>query len=775
MRSILFINLFVLKRVGAWFWPDDSSWEDAKNQELHTLQGSEPSDENSKFRMEKDALAKKRLDHLRRSTSRLRQYIVPGEAAREEPAETTINEPPEPLDTKDPMSGNEEPERAESLDTRHLMSGKEESMDTATAGSMASAETAANAPASQSVESAEDVAAIEPNGRDKSFSDALSESIGADNSWEGRRSEELRALRSGHSLQDEGAVDAMKHELRTIKRLRHLRDNVERLRHNAEGQDNVEGLRDNAGSQDQNDFDFFSWMEAERAAGDDDPDQELMKEIDRTRAKLCGGSKRLASAPLDHKQCTKFMDDRCRSQDKTTGEGWCKKWKKLAAKACKEQADRDICKGYIDTDGDHVVDVDDAFPKDPKEWDDTDKDGVGDNADACPQDPDEQKDTDGDGVCDNSDAFPEDPKEQKDTDGDGVGDNKDAFPKDPKEQKDTDGDGVGDNSDAFPEDPKEQKDSDGDGFGDNSDAFPEDPKEHLDTDGDGVGDNADGCPEDPKGHKDTDGDKVCDYVDAFPEDPKEQKDTDGDGVGDNGDAFPEDPKEQKDTDGDGVGDNGDACPEDPHDHKDSDGDGVCDHSDAFPEDPKEQKDTDGDGIGDNADAFPEDPKEWADCGNDGIGDNADKDCDGVVNEKDAFPNDGKEWEDTDGDGKGNNGDAYPNNKECFNASLPCGTPEPPPPPKWPESSNQKKEDRMYPAQGYGEYSYGGTPVSGDWVEHDDQKTATADWRSEWPKKDETEHASISKICEEHPDNDWCNRYHKKAAAEKTDATSSWFR
>ena len=85
-------------------------------------------------------------------------------------------------------------------------------------------------------------------------------------------------------------------------------------------------------------------------------------------------------------------------------------------------------------------------------------------------------DTDGDGVGDISDAFPGDPTETTDTDNDGVGDNSDAFPSDPTETTDTDGDGVGDNSDAFPNDPTETTDTDGDGVGDNSDAFPNDPE-----------------------------------------------------------------------------------------------------------------------------------------------------------------------------------------------------------------------------------------------------------------------------------------------------------
>jgi len=95
----------------------------------------------------------------------------------------------------------------------------------------------------------------------------------------------------------------------------------------------------------------------------------------------------------------------------------------------------------IDTDGDGIPDVGDAFPNDAVEWADTDNDGVGDNADDFPFDPSETTDTDGDGVGDNSDAFPNDPSETADTDGDGVGNNADL---------DDDGDGVPDVSDDYP-------------------------------------------------------------------------------------------------------------------------------------------------------------------------------------------------------------------------------------------------------------------------------------------------------------------------------------
>jgi hypothetical protein len=114
-----------------------------------------------------------------------------------------------------------------------------------------------------------------------------------------------------------------------------------------------------------------------------------------------------------------------------------------------------------DTDGDGVINILDAFPTDPAEWEDTDGDGIGNNADP---------DDDNDGAADAADAFPRDPAESKDTDGDGIGDNADP---------DGDNDYVPDAEDAFPANPAEWDDSDGDGLGDNADP---------DADGNGIAD-----------------------------------------------------------------------------------------------------------------------------------------------------------------------------------------------------------------------------------------------------------------------------------------------
>ena len=136
--------------------------------------------------------------------------------------------------------------------------------------------------------------------------------------------------------------------------------------------------------------------------------------------------------------------------------------------------------GDIDSDGDGVLDGQDAFPNDSSETTDSDGDGVGDNADVFPNDGTQTTDTDGDGYGDNptgnnADAFPNDATQTTDSDGDGYGDNPtgnnaDAFPADGTEWADTDGDGVGDNADAFPNDATETVDSDDDDVGDNADA-----------------------------------------------------------------------------------------------------------------------------------------------------------------------------------------------------------------------------------------------------------------------------------------------------------------
>lgn len=93
-----------------------------------------------------------------------------------------------------------------------------------------------------------------------------------------------------------------------------------------------------------------------------------------------------------------------------------------------------------------------------------------------------EKDSDGDGVLDGNDAFPYDKTQWIDADRDGHGDNPlghdpDMFPDERTQWMDTDKDGYGDNP-----------------LGNNSDAFPKDPTEWMDSDRDGLGDNADELP-----------------------------------------------------------------------------------------------------------------------------------------------------------------------------------------------------------------------------------------------------------------------------------------
>lgn len=107
---------------------------------------------------------------------------------------------------------------------------------------------------------------------------------------------------------------------------------------------------------------------------------------------------------------------------------------------------------------------------------------------ACGSSGSSEADTDGDGVVDSQDAFPQDAKESKDTDSDGVGDNSDNCPTDANtHQTNTDanfdnGDDLGDACD---------KDDDADGVLDIDDAFDLDPTETVDSDTDLIGDNKD--------------------------------------------------------------------------------------------------------------------------------------------------------------------------------------------------------------------------------------------------------------------------------------------
>ena len=227
-----------------------------------------------------------------------------------------------------------------------------------------------------------------------------------------------------------------------------------------------------------------------------------------------------------------------------------------------------------DSDGDGVIDEDDAFPQNSLQWIDTDGDGFGDNnapgagGDGCPtiwgtssidrggcpdSDGDMWSDADADWpVCvlnsGYGDAWPDDPNQWCDTDGDGFGDEH-YFEFDASTRL-----RVNEHGDAFPNNPTQWRDQDGDGIGDNysyslgtnglrteqtGDAFPTNPLQHQDTDGDGWGDIYSWI-DDMNGMRIEEGD-------AFFLDPLAWSDLDGDGcptASDTGltiDNHPEDP------------------------------------------------------------------------------------------------------------------------------------------------------------------------------------------------------------------------------------------
>jgi len=147
-------------------------------------------------------------------------------------------------------------------------------------------------------------------------------------------------------------------------------------------------------------------------------------------------------------------------------------------------------KAQRDTDGDTIIDADDAFPNDPTETDDTDNDGVGNNTDT---------DDDGDGVLDINDDLPLDASDFLDTDDDGIGnaadtDDDDDGLTDSEESinntdpllEDTDGDGILDGVEIEIQTNPLLEDTDGDGANDNNDAYPLDATHIPDRDGDGL-------------------------------------------------------------------------------------------------------------------------------------------------------------------------------------------------------------------------------------------------------------------------------------------------
>ena len=326
-----------------------------------------------------------------------------------------------------------------------------------------------------------------------------------------------------------------------------------------------------------------------------------------------------------------------------------------------------------DTDGDGVLDINDAFPFDAAASVDTDGDGMPDtlNGDSTSEPPlVEDLDDDDDGYNDTVEiAEGSDPLDVEstplDTDGDFDPDSTDP---------DDDGDGYDDtveisegsdplDIESIPVDTdgdfdpdSTDPDDDGDGYDDGNDTFPLDKDEWLDNDEDGIGDNAD---------SDDDNDGLDDIV----------EDANGNGTVDEGETDPLDP----DTDDDGYCDGPVnvtinevlIC-----EVEDRDGDGIADDFDAFPDDINEWEDTDGDEIGNNADpdddgdgyndtvevAEGSDPLNFTSTPLDTDGDfdpdstDPDDDGDGFDDDDDVFPTNSAEWLDTDDDGTGNNAD-----------------------------------------------------------------------------------------------------------------------
>jgi outer membrane protein OmpA-like peptidoglycan-associated protein len=199
-----------------------------------------------------------------------------------------------------------------------------------------------------------------------------------------------------------------------------------------------------------------------------------------------------------------------------------------------------------DTDGDGVLDRDDACINEPE-----DVDGF-DDQDGCP-DPD----NDGDGFPDAQDRCPNEAEDRDghqdddgcpdpDNDGDGVLDGYDSCPNEPEDmdgdrdedgcpENDRDRDNIPDEVDRCPEEPE-----DTDGYGD-EDGCPE-----VDFDGDGIPDDGDACPDQPENFNGFEDDDGC---------PDQAADSDGDGIADPVDRCPNQPETLN-----GINDE-DGCPD----------------------------------------------------------------------------------------------------------------------------------------------------------------------------------------------------------------------
>lgn len=208
--------------------------------------------------------------------------------------------------------------------------------------------------------------------------------------------------------------------------------------------------------------------------------------------------------------------------------------------------------GQVDSDGDGIVDGDDACPNEfgpinTQGCPDTDNDGIANRADVCPTEPGPAvssgcPDADEDGVVDSKDACPEVAglaalQGCPDADEDGVPDINDKCPYVAGDVAmegcpDTDGDSIHDGLDDCPEVAGlvtnhgcPGSDRDADGVLDEDDACPDRMGTAAtqgcpDTDGDGVRDSKDLCPDKPgtfSGCPDTDDDGIHDGEDRCPE------------------------------------------------------------------------------------------------------------------------------------------------------------------------------------------------------------------------------------------------------------------
>jgi len=145
----------------------------------------------------------------------------------------------------------------------------------------------------------------------------------------------------------------------------------------------------------------------------------------------------------------------------------------------------------------------------------------------------------------------------------------------------------------------------------------------------------------------------------------------------------------------------------------------------------------------------------------------DEDGDGVKDKDDAFPDNPMEWKDSDGDGVGDNNDKWPNDPTCADEGDVCGGPAPGPAPAMAPAPAAPigltmDESVPLPSQGYNEHST-------KYVAHDDGKTMTRDWRSEWPRSQGDEESSIKAICDKNPRLAWCklklSKAHRQAYAD----------